>query len=246
MITPPPPPPPPPPPGQVMESALPELLWKQRGQVRIVVIDSIAGTFRSDERFTDLNAPADGGGGSGGGGRTQQPSSRKRPRTQAQARAEDLFKFAALLKRLSFEHDIPIVVANQASADFDRTQHVASLDADYHLPHLKTKPALGLTWSTCVSRRLMLMRRQKLAAPPAYQHHQHHQSQAFSGQAHQQRQQDPGGREANVAPEAPATEWHREAALLFSSHAPFAKVEFQITADGMRIQRRGDGAFRPG
>jgi hypothetical protein len=232
-----------------MESSLPELLWKQRGQVRILVIDSIAGTFRSDERFTDLNAPAAGGsgGGSGGGGGAQQ-SSRKRPRAQAQARAEDLFKFAALLKRLSFEHDIPVVVANQASADFDRAQHVVSLDADYHLPHLKTKPALGLTWSTCVNQRLMLMRRQKLAPPPAHQYHQHHQNHqlqqnhSHQGQPHQHRQQDPGGREADLAPEAPATEWHREAALISSSHAPFAKVEFQITADGMRIRGHGSWA----
>ena len=134
-----------------MESALPELLWKERGQVRIVVIDSIAGTFRSDERFTDLNAPE-----AGAHSSSSSSSSRKRPRAQAQARAEDLFKFAAVLKRLSFEHHIPIVVANQASADFDRAQHVVSLDADYQLPHLKTKPALGLTWSTCVSQVLWL------------------------------------------------------------------------------------------
>nr|QDO16405.1 DNA repair protein XRCC3 [Lingulodinium polyedra] len=80
------------------------------------------------------------------------------------ARSAQLFRLAAVLKRVSSEHGVPVLVANQVTGDF-----AAGAGASW------VKPALGHAWAACVSHRVSFhradrgrMRRQgeAAAAPP--------------------------------------------------------------------------------
>lgn len=118
----------------VIENQLPLLLSK--GQVKVVVIDSVAGAFRSDEKFESVG------------------------KSGCQARSRDLFLFAALLRRLSFTHHVPFIVVNQAtSSGFDQNiEGAVYADALRLCPNLNVRPALGLSWTSCINSRVLLTR----------------------------------------------------------------------------------------
>jgi hypothetical protein len=108
-----------------------------------VVIDSVAGAFRSDDKF--------------------ESSTSGKGRSQCQARSRDLFLFAALLRRLSFTYHVPFVVANQAtSSGFDPNMEGAVYaNALRLIPDLNVRPALGLSWTSCVNSRILVTRNKR-------------------------------------------------------------------------------------
>merc|ERR1712217_570546 len=65
------------------------------------------------------------------------------------ARSSQLFSLATLLKRVSCEHMIPVLVTNHVTADFD-VGNGSNFDW--------AKPALGHAWSSCVAHRISLHR----------------------------------------------------------------------------------------
>lgn len=169
------------------------------GQVACVVIDSVAGAFRGDDDYDGpkpVPAPL-------------PPKSNARPGSSSssshgQARARDLFLFTAHLRRLSFAHHAPVVVVNQATAQFGSDRGSSDLahvhaDAQAAFPDLNVKPALGLTWTTCVNRRLMLIRRPALS----------------------------GGGDGG------SSTWRRDALLMLSPSAPFGSIQYAISAAGV-------------
>ena len=198
------------------------------GQVACVIVDSVAGAFRGDEDYdSPKNMPASiptnrhAGTGSAHSARASGRSNSRVSSSNStgnghngaigQARARDLFLFAAHLRRLSFLHHAPIVVVNQATAHFgsgvdygssgaSEFAHVHS-DARAAFPDLNVKPALGLTWTTCINRRLMLIRR---PAPRCC---------------------GSNGTDGST--------WRRDALLMLSPSAPFGSVQYAITGDGI-------------
>jgi RecA/RadA recombinase len=98
---------------------LPERLHQEEGQsVSVIVLDSIADLFRV-----------------GSGDSAVQDKSNMTQRSFL------LFDTAALLKKLSDQFGIPILVINQVSSDFSSNT---------------TIPTLGLSWSNCVNTQMML------------------------------------------------------------------------------------------
>ena len=170
------------------------------GQVTCVIVDSVAGAFRGDEDYEGGPKPLLPGGARPGS------SSSSHGRGHGQARSRDLFLFAAHLRKLSFAHHAPVVVVNQATAQFGGGggglptstdfSHVHA-DAQAAFPDLNVKPALGLSWTTCVNRRLMLIRRPAL-----------------------------GGNGSTTA-------WRRDALLMLSPSAPFGSIQYSISATGV-------------
>jgi hypothetical protein len=204
------------------------------GQVACVIIDSVAGAFRGDEDYDSpkatpgslsTNTSSTGIGNSVSARASSSSSSNSRISSNnyssgngqngaiGQARARDLFLFAAHLRRLSFLHHAPVVVVNQATAHFgsggdyhsggsSEYAHVHS-DARAAFPDINVKPALGLTWTTCVNRRLMLIRR------PVLRHN------------------------GSGGPVPDGGMWRRDALLMLSPSAPFGSVQYSISADGI-------------
>ena len=72
--------------------------------------------------------------------------------SEAMRRSEWLFGHATRLKRLAARHDAVIVVTNQVRADMSATAVLASGDDP-------VQPALGLSWTNCVTSRLCTARR---------------------------------------------------------------------------------------
>ena len=192
----------------LMDTVDSELLHLMESEdIRLVVIDSVAGAFRTDERFRPPTngagaAAAPKGGTSGSAGRSL-----------GQQRSRDLFLFAAHLRRLSFLHDAPVVVTNQATALFesDANPEYAHTHADMHaaFPDLRVKPAFGLSWASCVNQRIMLQRR---AACPDID-----LSRRCAGDS-----DDPG------------SSWRRDAVLMLSPCSPMRSVEFCIYPSGVK------------
>jgi len=138
---------------EVIDNGLAQLM--NEGNIRAVVVDSVAGAFRSDDHFEPVKQQRGGCGGSGKGGGRGITTSRSR----------DLFLFASHLRRLSFLHHAPFIVVNQATASgfnessFGAENHDVHADAYAISPDLsRIKPALGLSWTTCVNTRIMLTR----------------------------------------------------------------------------------------
>mmetsp|Transcript_10304 Transcript_10304/g.12502 ORF Transcript_10304/g.12502 Transcript_10304/m.12502 type:complete len:281 (+) Transcript_10304:34-876(+) len=121
----------------VIETQLHSLLTKQN--VRLVIIDSVAGAFRTDDKFSETSSS----------GRSHW------------ARSRDLFLFAAELRRLSFAHHVPFIVVNQAtSSGFDKTMdHVLE---PFGIEESNIRPALGLSWTSCINSRIIVTRKRAL------------------------------------------------------------------------------------
>lgn len=100
-------------------------LITQQNSVALIVIDSIADLFRL-----------------GNGEDTNKDS------TSISRRSFLLFELASLLRRLSRQYEVPVLVINQVSA---------SLGSDSALP------SLGLTWENCVNTSYFVSRRQSLS-----------------------------------------------------------------------------------
>jgi DNA-repair protein XRCC3 len=119
----------------LLREELPQQLkqWQQSGgyhPVSVIVLDSIADMFRvgnGEGAFED--------------------------KANLSQRSSLLFEIAAILRKLSDEFRIPIVVINQVSSDFS--------SSDSHIP------TLGLSWANCVNTSYLLRRSSIMAAPLA-------------------------------------------------------------------------------
>lgn len=126
----------------VLTVTLPGVL--RRGGTKLVVVDSIAALCRGEfaNSASEMNE-----------------------------RAQILLSLAAYMKQLSERYETTFIVVNQVSALFhDRKMSCASMGAsflpngqepprDRTVPLPQVVPALGLTWTTCLTTRLMLTRR---------------------------------------------------------------------------------------
>ena len=112
---------------EVLKEHLPNLIPLKN--VRLVVIDSIAGVFRTEYGDRKLTA----------------------------FRSNLLLRLAARMKKLSYQHAIPFVCVNQVSGspihNSTKLEEYGKQAYD-----LKAFPSLGLTWSHCVNRRFILSR----------------------------------------------------------------------------------------
>eukprot|EP00742_Colponemidia_sp_Colp-10_P013713 GILJ01015512.1.p1 GENE.GILJ01015512.1~~GILJ01015512.1.p1 ORF type:complete len:315 (-),score=25.80 GILJ01015512.1:77-1021(-) len=97
-------------------------------QIKLVVIDSIASLFRVEFDHS---------------------------RRDMRSRSDCMTRHASLLKRLSSEYRIPIVVTNQVADIFHNED--ASRSHNHHTASVA--PALGLAWSNCIDHRLFLSRK---------------------------------------------------------------------------------------
>jgi DNA-repair protein XRCC3 len=111
---------------QVIKHRLPALL--DRKNIKLIVVDSIAGLFRVEFG-----------------------------RDQAIQRAELMLDLAAQLKWLSAHYDVPILVTNQVTDLFDNHQPHEKMWSVFSSGR-RVYPALGLAWAACVDTRLMLSR----------------------------------------------------------------------------------------
>lgn len=123
---------------EVVDQILPGLVVEQ--PVRLLVIDSIGGLFRTPADDADATRAAAHG-----------------------QRAQQLVRLAARLKQISHHYDIAIVVINQVTdKPLDEPRRRAA--APWELGACSTTdgatrvPALGLAWGSCVNTRLMLTR----------------------------------------------------------------------------------------
>eukprot|EP00667_Euglena_gracilis_P011626 EG_transcript_11890 len=99
-----------------------------RPPVRLVVLDSVAAVFR---------------GGEGG---------------DAVAKADQLFRCAALLRRTAAHHRLAVLAANQVTGHFDSSRGISGSSSATEGQDDLVVPALGLSWSSCLNARLMLSR----------------------------------------------------------------------------------------
>ena len=116
-----------------------ELLMNKR--VRLLVLDSVAGLFRTRDDTRDG----------------------ERPEAAAAARAQELFQHAARLKLLSDRYDLAVLVLNQVSdkpLGAAQARHAApwELAASIGGGDGIRVPALGLSWGCAVNTRLLLAR----------------------------------------------------------------------------------------
>lgn len=111
------------------------LLQRERGSVKLVVIDSIGGLFRTPEEEND-------------------------DRFISQ-RATALFQAAAILKRLSDIFNFPVLVVNQVSSVLtgDGLAHSSTSNGTK-----QQQPSLGLSWSNCINTRYMIFQQQRVLA----------------------------------------------------------------------------------
>ena len=138
---------------EVVDLAIPGIVVEQ--PVRLLVIDSIAGLYRT---------PAEG---------AAAPSAA----THGQ-RAQHLVRLAARLKQISHHYDLAVVIINQVSdKPLDEPRRRAA--APWELGACGTAdggsrvPALGLAWGSCVNTRLMLTRTRAAEAVGTPSRHLH-------------------------------------------------------------------------
>ena len=218
---------------ELVENGLAGLLANE--EIRLVIVDSVAGAFRNDDDYDVKPLHQNSSSGNSRNGRSQTFGSNFKARTR------DLFLFASHLRRLSFAHNTAIVVVNQATANgFNKDAYGSfpmpdvSPDALEAFPSLNIRPALGLTWSTCINQRIMLMRREIYYSdvPYAPQLKRTKHTSAASAvvvASHPRHGSTSGERAVSLV----SGRWQRDAALLLSPCAPFRKVQFAITEAGV-------------
>mmetsp|Transcript_11957 Transcript_11957/g.38044 ORF Transcript_11957/g.38044 Transcript_11957/m.38044 type:complete len:326 (-) Transcript_11957:271-1248(-) len=123
--------------------------WLRTKQVRLVVIDSVAGLFRTSDEEGGSRAAA------------------------AYERSRQLLRLAARLRQLSDAFDVAVLVVNQVTdkpLDTPAAASVSAAEAEACLSgggdSLRV-PALGLSWSSSVNTRLLLTRHERPAATEA-------------------------------------------------------------------------------
>ncbi len=115
---------------ELSEQRLPQLL--NNSFVKLIVIDSIAGLFRSE--FSN---------------------------EESIERSKLLWKQANQLKLLSDTFNVPIVIVNQVSDLFSRDSNNNNFHFGQASVTAKKIPALGLAWSNCINTRVLLERTSK-------------------------------------------------------------------------------------
>lgn len=104
----------------------------RQSNVRLLVIDSIAGMFRTEFDATNKD--------------------------QAKLRLALMYRFAAELRHLADTYSLCVVVVNQVTASVDQEPLSSLFSGSFGGAKADPVPALGLGWSNCVNTRLMLRR----------------------------------------------------------------------------------------
>ena len=119
---------------ELLAGKLQKQMARHKGHIKILILDSIADLYR--------------GGGAYGGGAVE-------------AKAQ-LFHIAALLKKLSHQFQVPVLVINQVVAVVQSKQNVVGtrLSSILPLPRDGLKPALGLSWANCVNTSYLTSRKE--------------------------------------------------------------------------------------
>jgi DNA-repair protein XRCC3 len=127
----------------------------QHGQgkrrVKLLVIDSVANTYRDLQ--DGMGAAATGGGGAG----------------ELTERSEALFRLSGILRKYADEYQIAVVVTNQAVDCISSNSSISTSSTQQLHQHLtaglqlhskgrQVAPALGLAWANCVNTRVFLSR----------------------------------------------------------------------------------------
>ena len=112
---------------------------EEDGPVGLVVLDSVAGLFRSPDAGP---GPLSGTAATAGTGFYSR-------------RATALFRASACLRRLADLHGVAVVVTNQATA---KPSSAATATTTATTTATSSVPALGLAWSSCVNSRYILER----------------------------------------------------------------------------------------
>ena len=166
---------------------LPHLLRSPAGQhVRLVVLDSITALFRAGDslQFDDSDAAAAAAATAGTFSSSAAAAASLSATTFPAAvvtsgrylsqRAIEFFKLSAHLRRLSAEHNMPIVIVNQVTDLFEpdargessksACSNSSSSVAEFTRHQARRSsstlklPALGLAWANCVNARIFLTR----------------------------------------------------------------------------------------
>jgi len=114
--------------------------------VEVIIIDSIGALFRTPD---DVHKP-------------NSTNSYSGPNSNMElgfvhARAKILFQASGVLKRLSDQYDVPILVVNEVTS-LDPKTNSSLLNESYSTPN---RPSLGLAWSCCINHRYRLTRQEE-------------------------------------------------------------------------------------
>jgi len=104
----------------------------RQNNVRLLIIDSVAGMFRTEFDATD--------------------------KEQAKLRLAIMYRFAAELRHLADTYSLCVVVVNQVTASVDQEQLSTLFTGTFGGAKVDPVPSLGLGWSNCVNTRIMLRR----------------------------------------------------------------------------------------
>ncbi len=187
---------------------LPALI--EKSQSKLLIIDSIAAIFRSDEGGTANS-------------NTEQSNNSRFIRPLAQ-RAEDFFRLSAQLKILAAKYSLVILILNQVT---DVVQNEENSHSDRSGLGLMVKssgrsviPALGLAWSNCVETRIFLTRTRNQS-----------QQQSTIKPANEESEEESATASAPSRPTG--AEIGRQLFIMFSPALPRSKTRFVLDTDGI-------------
>jgi RecA/RadA recombinase len=146
--------------SQLIKYQLPLLL--QHYNVRLVIIDSVAGNFRYGAGGTASNsasASANNGFNNGSnaaedGGLLASAESTENMRD----RAKELYEMGSLLKKLAYKYSAVVLCVNQVTSNWSAVDDQMTLQEQQQQQQQQYLPSLGLTWSQCVNTRIQLLR----------------------------------------------------------------------------------------
>ena len=127
---------------EFLRTSLPTLLAGESPKsVRLVVLDGIAHLFR----YAEHDLPTTGG-------------SSLQGREHYQSRSSTFFEISKICKQLSEEHQVPVVVVNQATTRISNDSDLSILNQNRPVRNNcsdveqdRLEPALGLSWNQCVN-----------------------------------------------------------------------------------------------
>lgn len=129
---------------ELIQNVLPRIFQKQNHQqqpIGVLVLDSIAGIFRTNEENNGNMLP-----------NTKSQSSSY----YYAKRSEKLFTISSQLKSLSDIYNVHILIVNQVTASIEQQYIPTSSHNRTMVEKGSTKPSLGLSWSYCVNDRYII------------------------------------------------------------------------------------------
>jgi hypothetical protein len=122
-------------------------MMEQNTPVKVIVIDSISTLFRTPDTHNNSTI-----GQAVHGVSTVDPSF-------IMKRAQTFFQASAILKRLSDQFQVPVIMVNEVTSNMSDLN--GRSNSSTAASRASSRPSLGLAWSCCINQRYMLTRREE-------------------------------------------------------------------------------------